>query len=263
MTQKDYYQILGLEKGSSEDEIKKAYRRLAMKYHPDRNHGDATSEEKFKEINEAYECLSDPEKRQRYDTYGYGSDTSQQDPFSSTRTWTFTNNNFSEESFFDFFRQRQNQTKIHIVQISLEDAYTGKIAKVEGISRNVEIPAGIRNGTTLSVDNKLVRISITPHHKFKRAEDDLLIDLEITAIEAMLGIQAFIDHIDGSRYQVSIPAGIQSGQIVRLAKKGMKVVGFNAYGDLLVRISIKIPKSLSQNDIALLKQLSHRETLEI
>jgi DnaJ-class molecular chaperone len=270
MSKRDYYDVLGVPKNASDDDIKKAYRKLAMKFHPDRNPDDPSSEEKFKEAKEAYEMLSDPQKRTSYDNYGHdfqqgnGGFTQNIDPSAFHEIF---NNIFGGRAGFKFNEhgfgtQSSSSPQTFTVNINLTDAYTGKTVKVDKDTHLV-IPQGVRPATRLYAGGKMFRIDIQPHYKFKRANDDLLVDIEINAIEAMIGLTAIIEHLDGSKLQFSIPAGIQNGQIVKLSGKGMKNPELNKTGDLLIRISITIPKNLSEEEIKALKAMSRRETIDI
>lgn len=279
MSKRDYYEILGLAKNSSADEIKKAYRQLASKFHPDKISGEDNSpekrqaEEKFKEAKEAYEILSDTEKRSVYDAHGHVDPNS----FGNGQQWahqTAGGANSLDEMFKAFFsqthghfntgsfHQQPRQQVIHVVNISLADAYTGKTLTIDNTS-TVIIPPGARSGTTFYVNNKLYRIDIQQHYKFKRSNDDLLVDISISAIEAALGVDVVLDHLDGNKLQFSIPPGIQVGQIVKLSNKGMKNPETDRHGDIMVRISVTVPKSLTEAERTALKVLSHRDIINI
>ena len=155
--------------------------------------------------------------------------------------------------------QRQQR---HGINISLEDAYIGKQLKLPG-GQTINLPAGIRHGTRFVIDNAIYEVNIAPHIKFKRSNDDLLIDIEITAIEAMLSIDAQLDHLDKSVLQFTIPAGIQTGQVVRLGSKGMKNPESDRPGDLMVRVTVTTPKNLTPDQIAFLKTMQTRNMLTI
>ena len=269
MNKRDYYEILGVPKTASEEEIKKVYRKLAMKYHPDRNSGENVKEfeEKFKEVKEAYECLSDSEKRSMYDKFGHNF---QNQSTNNQPRWQWTSNNVNEEDiqniFSTFFSNsgfvfNQNKQNIQIVTISLTDAYIGKSIKV-GTSTLV-IPKGVRSGSRLFVDGTLYRIDVQQHYKFKRANDDLLVDIEINAIEAILGLNVNIEHLDNNILQFTIPPGIQFGQIIKLSGKGMKNPEIDRYGDLLIRISISIPQNITELEKDKLKIIQHRDFINI
>lgn len=272
MSKRDYYEILGLPKNASEDDIKKAYRKLAMKYHPDRNQGDGAkeAEEKFKEAKEAYEALSDPQKKAEYDSYGYNSN------FAHGRTYhnasysheniediinsMFTNGKFSFDEEM-FVHKRASKPTLSI-NISLADAYTGKTVKLDS-STVINIPKGVRKGTKLYVNGKIYVIDVYQHQKFKRSNDDLLVDIDINAIEAMLGTEAVLEHLDNVKLQFTIPAGIQPGQVIRLSGKGMKNPEFDKHGDLLIRVNVTIPRGLNDAEKASLKTIVHRDSINI
>lgn len=273
MSKRDYYEILGLAKNASEDDIKKSYKRLASKYHPDKYPPGAeqqAAEEKFKEAKEAYETLSDTEKRRHYDSFGHDSGPQ------FTRRHTTSNQSFDHREFEELFKHAfarggfnfeeglsgTPKTPSFSINLSLEHAYTGKIVRVDQAT-TINIPRGVRSGTKMYVGGKIYRVDIQPHPKFKRNNDDLLINVEIGAIEAMLGVGAVLEHLDGVKLQFTIPPGIQHGQVVRLANKGMKNPEFDKDGDLLIRIFIKIPKGLSDTEKASLKTITHRETINI
>ncbi len=276
MNKRDYYEILGLNRNSTDADIKKSYRQLAMKYHPDRNLGDdsSTAEEKFKEAKEAYEALSDPDRRRQYDAHGHA------DPShgNQTRQWahsTTADTGQFDEMFKAFFSQSKGQftegiftqkpkqtASVQTITISLAEAYTGKTLKLDS-GTIIIIPAGSRTGSKFYANNKLYRVDIQSHYKFKRSNDDLLVDVTIDAIEAILGVDAVLDHLDGAKLQFAIPAGIQPGQIVKLSNKGMRNPESDKCGDVLIRVSITIPKSLSDVQMAALKTLTHRESINI
>ena len=269
MSKRDYYDILGLAKNSSEDDIKKAYRKLAMKYHPDRNK-ESGAEDQFKEAKEAYEILSDAEKRATYDSYGHTDPA--QNPFAhgrtQTHTWNFEDFGDMHHVFEEIFKHqgaggftRAKPQQVSVINISLTDAYTGRTINFD--SKTIIIPKGIRSETKLYVGGKFYQINIRPDAKFKRALDDLMVEINISAIEAMLGIEATLEHLDGNKLQFKIPPGIQSGQIVKLSKMGIKNPEIDTYGDLLVRISVTIPKDLQEADKAILRGLTHRDSITI
>jgi curved DNA-binding protein len=269
----DYYAVLGVEKTATTDDIKKAYRKAAMQHHPDRHTGDAkvAAEIKFKEINEANECLSDPAKRARYDQFGH-QDPSQQPQWSQgvhpagdindIFASIFSRGNSPFGDIFGHQYQPRQQQPRHLITISLEDAYVGKQIKLPS-DQTINLPAGIRSGTKFVIDSALYIIEVQPHTKFKRSNDDLLVDVEISSIEAILSVNAMITHLDRAILQFTIPAGIQNGQIVRLAGKGMKNPETDRLGDLLIRITITTPRDLKEEQLALLKTLPHRDIFNI
>jgi molecular chaperone DnaJ len=269
MSKRDYYEILGVAKTADDAAIKKAYRSLASKYHPDKG-GDTA---KFQEIQVAYDNLSDPQKRAAYDQYGHDA------PQQGGPQWTHNAQHINPDQFRDIFggmfgggagpfgdifgnvHQQARQTR-HVINMSLEDAFKGKQLRLPaGISIN--IPAGVRTGTRFFNDTAIYEVNVQPHAKFKRANDDLLVDVEINAIEAMLSIEATLDHLDGSKLQFTIPEGIQNGQVVRLGNKGMKNPETDRFGDLMIRITVTTPRGLTDEQKAFLKTMQHRESFNI
>lgn len=265
----DYYQILGVGRNATQDEIKKAYRSQAMKHHPDRG-GDQA---KFKEVEEAYRTLSDESKRAEYDNpqpqgfhfggghpfeqmFGHGS------PFGD---------------IFGFQRRAPVNRDIQLqTSIPLEDAFYGKelLANVQLLSGreqtiNVKIPRGIHEGTTLRLSgmgddsipnlprgNIMLTIHVLDHPKFKRQGDDLVYEHEITAIDAMIGSIIRVIGIDGKNLETQVPSGIQNDAILALAGHGMP--NFNdpsRRGRLLIKIRIRIP-NVTEEQKAQLRKLN-------
>lgn len=265
----DYYNTLGVDRNASQDEIKKAYRSKAMKHHPDRG-GDQA---KFKEIEEAYRTLSDDQTRAAYDN--------PQPQFGNGGPGGF-GFNFGGPGFesmfgdiFGFRNQRQNHLNRHLqlqTSINLEDAFYGKelIANVTLPSGreqtiNVKIPQGIHEGTTLRLSGMgddsvpglprgdiLLSVHIMNHPMFTRQGDDLIVEHEITCIDAMTGGNMIVIGIDGKRLETAIPAGIQNESILGLAGHGMP--NFNdpgRRGRLLIKIKIRIPQVTEDQKIRL------------
>ena len=262
----DYYNILGVDRSASQDDIKKAYRKLAAKHHPDRG-GDTA---KFQEISAAYDTLSNPDKKSQYDNpqpqggfqqYG-GMPPGFEDVFAQA----------FGQGFGDIFGRRQqpvrNRTLNLQTQITLEEAFNGKelIANIRLPSGRdqvleIKIPAGVRDGTTLrlagmgddSINNAPrgdihLTIQIVPHSKFHREGDDLILKLDISCFDAILGTSVQFDSIDGKTLETNIPAGIQHGQLMNIQGQGMPNMADNRMrGRLLIEIRIKIPTTLTDN----------------
>jgi len=248
-----HYETLGVNSNASESDIKKAYKKLAMKYHPDRG-GDAS---KFKEINEAYQYLLDPKNTQ------YRSYTSN-DKWSRYEFDDFTDEtDYRHGTMFHTNNRKQSTKKTYIYKISLEDAYTGKVIHYD--NKAVKIPAGVRTGNKLYISGKFLEIAVLPHDKFQRAEDDLLVNVSISAIEAMLGVEVFITHINGSKLKFKIQPGIQPGNVVRLLGKGMPNPELDKKGDLLIRCNVYVPEILPDADIIKIRSLieHNRKSIEI
>jgi len=268
---KDYYEILGLSKSATVDEITKAYRRLAMKYHPDRNK-DAGAEEKFKEIKDAYEHLTDPKKKSASEyayTYKRRTQKESEYPYYDFEKDAdhyydnfFKDDDIYKEIFSEFVKRKAQTPLVVDLHITLEEAYSGKShTTTKGLI--ISIPAGVKPGTRIQHGNIVYRIDVIPHTKFKRSEDDLLVEMSITAIEAMLGVESVLEHLDGKNYQFSVPSGIQHGQVIKLSGKGMINAKTNKKGDILVRISVTIPKTLTVLERAALRTVSHRAKIDI
>lgn len=265
MSARDYYDILGVPKNATEDDIKRAYRKLAMKYHPDRESGD---ENKFKEVSEAYEHLGDAEKKQAYDNRG-------SNPFSGRGNFQHRGDQYDDfedilrkhfganDVFGDLFSQRSaNRQTIGVIEISLMDAYIGRSVTINP-KTTIHLPKGVRSGAKFYADGKMYRVDVKADDKFKRSNDDLLTDVNIDAFEAMLGIDAVLEHLDGVKLQFAIPPGIQVGQIVKLGGKGMKNPETDKYGDLLVRINITVPKNLAEFEKNSLRTMLRRQSVDI
>lgn len=278
----DYYSVLGIKKGSSDDEIKKAYRKQAMKYHPDRNEGDAKAESKFKDISEAYAVLSDKKKRREYDQFGsegFHQKFSQEDIFRDfdvndiLRGFGFGSNSggpFQGGGGHPFQRPRPESVKpptlIKELSIGFEEAALGAQRNIS-ISRNgvvedtsIKIPSGITNGKILRLQGKghlspdgknqgdlHLKIRVLPHPLFRRDGQNVLVDSEIKLSDALLGTTIEVQTLNGIK-SVKIPPGIQNNSKLRLKEVGIKSSS-GVQGDQLVNIKITIPKSLTEDQI--------------
>jgi len=291
---KNYYDILGVGKNASEKEIKQAFRRLAKKYHPDANPNDPQAETKFKEINEAYEILSDPEKRVQYDRFG---SVFPGGGFGGNGGTRYTHVNFGGEGFGDigdilenlfgrsgFGRSSgwsstvregqgwatQGRDLEQTVTISLYEAYHGTSRRVTkgGRTINVNIPAGARTGTKVRIagegepgalggpagDLYLV-VEVAPDPTYERNGDDLTTDIRVDMFTAMLGGEVEVPTLSGP-VRLTIPAGTQSGRKFRLAGKGMpRLKHKGEYGNLYVRVLITVPEHLNDEQRRLVEQL--------
>ncbi len=258
----DYYETLGVTRSASQDEIKKAYRSLAMKHHPDRG-GDAN---KFKQIEEAYRTLSDESSRKEYDQpkqYSQRMDGFGVPPGFEPFFHQFGGN------FSDLFRpQRPRNRDLNFqARISLEDAFYGKemvvnFFKANGKEKilNVKIPPGIQSGVTLRLSgvgddslphaptgDVLITIEVMTHPEFKRQGDDLIKEVSITCIEAMLGKEINIKTLDGKNLTGSIPPGTQPDSILNIPNQGMPNMNNpNSRGRLLLQIKMSVPQLTDQ-----------------
>jgi len=244
------YAILGVTKDASQSEIKKAYKKLAMKHHPDKNGGSDHAKAKFQELQEAYRTLSSESGKSENDRTN-----------SSWRSYEYED--FFNDGTIYGFKKKAPPKQDCKFQLTLESAYTGKVISYNG--KEVRIPAGIRNGTKMFVDGVLLEITIPSHAKFKRTLDDLLVDVNISAIEAMLGVNITLTHLDGAKFRFKVLPGTQNGQVIRLSNKGMPNPELDKTGDLLVRCNVFIPDHLSLEEVSQLKELIrwNRKTIEL
>ncbi len=294
MEYKDYYQSLGVSRSASADEIRSAYRKLAMKYHPDRNQGDSKAEDKFKEINEAYQVLSDPQKRARYDQLGSAySDYQRRGGTPGGFNWedwrspyggaqqVDLNDLFGGGGFSDFFRsifggtggsaaasgfdfgQRRAAMNETPVSISLREAHDGaaRLLEAGGIRKQVRIPPGAKTGTKVRVagagpngDDLYLKVSVDNDSDFERDGDNLTTQASVDLFTALLGGEVEIQTLAG-RVKLSIPAGTQPEQKFRLAGRGMpKLKNPQEKGDLFVKVKVRLPKNLSDEQKQLLEK---------
>lgn len=294
MAQKDYYEALGVAKDASADDIKKAFRKLAVKYHPDRNQGDTAAEEKFKEINEAYAVLSDPEKRKKYDTFGssdFHQQYSQEDIFRNfdfSGTFKDMGMGGGEDIFSRLFGgafgrgggrgfgrgPRQGSDLSLAVDIGFRDAATGG-ERLVAFRRNgqreelkVKIPAGVDNGSRIRIAGKgsdgenggpsgdlFLDIRVANDPVFTRDGGDLFVERTIRFSEACLGVSLEVPTLEEPK-RIKVPAGIQPGTKIRLKGCGIKTLGSNAKGDLFVKISVHVPEGLNSSQRKLVEELA-------
>ena len=283
---RDYYEILGVNRGATPEEIKKAYRKLAVQYHPDKNPGDKAAEEKFKEASNAYSVLSDPEKRRMYDIRGHAGVEGM--GFEGYRNMDdiFRHINLDDifgrggfggfggfgDAFGDAFGQRRATAPSRgrdirmNVSVPFEDAVLGsmKEVNVQGKPLRIKIPPGIQDGKTLRIQGHgeslgsgisgdlLVTVSVQPHPTLTREGADLLTDAKISMTTAALGGSVRVQTLTGD-VDLKIPPGAQPGQQFRLRGRG-GVDASGRKGDLRVRLVVEIPKSLSRKQRNLLKE---------
>jgi len=284
----DYYKALGIEKNASEDDIKKAYRKLARKLHPDLNPNDKEAQQKFQQINEANEVLSDPEKRKKYDQYG--KDWQHADQFEQQRRqqrqpdfggdqqFGADDSDFSNffESMFGGGSSRSRQTKFRgqdyssQLNLSLTDAMEThqQTLAVNGKNVRITIPAGVENGQVIKLKgygapgvnggpagDLLITFMVGTHPKFKRSGNDLSTTASIDLYTALLGGEATIDTLKG-KVKLKVNPETQPGTKIRLKGKGFPVYKKEGEaGDLYVTYEVKLPVNLTEKQKELLTEL--------
>lgn len=358
----DYYSILGVQKNASDDDIKKAYRKLAMKYHPDRNKGDKGAEAKFKEINEAYETLKDPQKKAAYDRYGHDAyKNAASGGFNPGANGGFSGGGFNfdfgggsspfSDIFDDFFgssarrggggferAEMRGADLRYEASVTLEEAFRGKEIELnvrtgvkcdschgtgsEGgakpktcpschgtgamrfsqgfftvertctacngtghiienscktcngsgrVSKNktikVSIPAGIDDGAKIRLAGEgeaglrggrngdlYIFVNVKTHRLFRRERDTIHCDVPISIVTAALGGEIEVPTIDGKKAVVKVPAGTQSGTILKLRNKGMSIMRSSLRGDMLVHAKVETPVNLTDRQKEILRE---------
>tara|TARA_R110002124_G_scaffold233739_2_gene399092 strand:- start:972 stop:1853 length:882 start_codon:yes stop_codon:yes gene_type:complete len=286
----DYYKILGLDKKATDKDIKKAYRKLARKYHPDLNPNDKTAEKKFKEVNEANEVLSNVENRKKYDKYGehweHGEEyekAQQQRPNSNSNRQS---RGHSEEDFSDFFEnmfgnssQRTQGSSVKFrgqdykteLQLDLKDVYTAHKRTLTINNKNIRItiPAGIENGQVIKITgygskginggpngDLYIQFSIVNNTNFKRDGDNLHTSVDLDLYKAILGGKILIPTFNG-KVKLTIKPETQNGTKIKLKGKGFpKYKKENEFGDLYITYTIKTPTKLSTKEKELFTELS-------
>jgi len=302
MDYKDYYKVLGVDKTATKDEIKKKYRKLAQKYHPDKNPGNKQAEEKFKEISEANQVLSDDEKRRKYDQLGANWNQYQQEDgggfdFSQFRgqgggraRQSGMDDMFGRSSrFSDFFesffgggfgndirqgrssRQTKGRDYEAEINLSLNDAYhgTSTILNVDGQKIKANLTAGISDGQVLRIKGKggksmdggsagdiFLKINISNNTPFGLIKNDLHTTAEVDLFTAVLGGKLTIETLKGAM-SINLPKETPNGKVLRLKGLGMPLYGkAGTFGDLYIKLQVKLPKNLSPKEVELFKQLA-------
>ncbi|MCS6840513.1 MAG: J domain-containing protein [Roseiflexus sp.] len=287
MVFKDYYEILGVDRNATEAEIKKAYRKLARQYHPDINPGNKAAEARFKEINEAYEVLSDKEKRAKYDRFGRDWQRYQNMPDFGG----FAAGGFGAADFADIFEtlfgggrgvrsnvtyRTKGQDIEQPVDITLEEAFSGtqrtlQVQSPNGAMRSitVKIPPGVDTGSRVRIagegapgmgggprgDLYLV-INVLPHARFERRGDDLYVRAPVDLYTMLLGGEVRVPAMGGRTVTLKVPAGSQNGTVMRVSGQGMpRLRDSQTRGDMYVTLEVLLPTSLSPRERELVEQL--------
>lgn len=289
----DYYKILGIDKTATDKDIKKAYRKLARKYHPDLNPNNKEAEKKFKEINEANEVLSNTENRKKYDKYGkdwqHGDEFKKAQQQQNKRQYQqqdFGGGGYSEQDFSDYFesmfgggsgfsRQRsgvkyKGQDFNAELKLNLKDVYKSQkqVLTVHNRKIRLTIPAGIENGQVIKITGKggtgvnggpngdlYIKFSIANHTQFKRDGNNLYTSVNLDLYTAILGGEITIDTFSG-KVKLKIAPGTQNETKVKLKGKGFPVYRKERqFGDLIITYKIKIPTKLSDKEFVLFEEL--------
>jgi curved DNA-binding protein len=283
---RDYYEVLGVSKNAGDDDIKKAYRKLARQHHPDRNPGDKQAETRFKEIQDAYDVLSDKKKREQYDRFGFAGPSAAGSGFPGGATFHWGGgagdtaqldpSQFEEilrefgglPGFGDGLGRRGRGTRrkptaapppehIPEVTVPLETAATGGTISlnVDGQHIDVRIPPGVAEGQTMRLAGQgaggqdlYIKIRIGPHAYFRREGNDIILQVPLTVAEAALGTTVDVPTLDGTRLGVKVPPGTSSHARLRLRGKGIKG------GDQYIEIKIMVPAAKDDSSRKLLEE---------
>lgn len=292
----DYYKILGVDKNANQDTIKKAYRKLARKMHPDMNPDDKEANKKFQQLNEANEVLSDPEKRKKYDLYGenwehgeaYENARQQYQQNQNRRDDQGFGADFGDGDFSEFFQSMFGNQRSQAYSQSRSRAYRGndfnatltldlkdaanthkQVLAVNGKNIRITIPAGIENGQTIKLNGHgapgrnggpngdlYITFEIKEDPEFKRLGNNLQKKVEIDLYTALLGGEVIVDTLQG-KVKIKIKPETQNGEVIRLKSKGFpKYKHDGEYGDLLLNIQVILPKNLTEAQKKLVEELS-------
>jgi curved DNA-binding protein len=290
---RDYYETLGVSKTAGEDEIKKSYRKLARQFHPDRNPGDKQAETRFKEVQDAYDVLSDKKKREQYDRFGFAGPGAAPGGFPGGATFQWGGGagetaEIDPAQFEDLLRHfggfggfgdgagrrgrgsrrrpaaAPPQEHVPEVTIPLETAAAGgKISlSVDGQQIDVKIPTGVATGQTMRLTGQgpdgadlYIKIRVADHPYFHREGNDVILQVPLTVAEAALGTTVDVPTLDGTRLGVKVPPGTSSGARLRLRGKGIKG------GDQYIEMKIVVPAAKDERSRELLEEFNRLHPL--
>lgn len=274
----NYYETLGVSRNASDDDIRKAYRKLAMQHHPDRG----GNEQKFKEVEEAYRTLSDPQKKQMVDM---GMDPNQQSRQGGYQQGPFEFH-FSHNNFDDVFSQfgfgfgnrgPRNRSYSVNVQLDLEEVLTGKdinadITESTGKSKTVSIhiPAGVDHGQQIRYEGMgdhthknsrpgdlIVNVLIREHTRFKRNGANIIFEKTISMWDAILGTSIVVETLDKKSINITIPQGTQPETVLSCRGEGLPIMRSRQRGNLLIKVKVEVPKNLTAQQIQTIKQIKN------
>ncbi len=281
----DYYAELGIGRDADEKEVRSAFRRMARQYHPDLKPGDEKAEERFKRVNEAYEVLSDEEKRKAYDKYGdnWRRADEIESQVAGGRTYRTSGTagfggfedllgGFRSGNFEGFGGGRPSMAKMETdVEVTLEEAFAGS-QRVVTISRGgqdrrieVTIPRGVATGSVVRVrpgqgQELLLNVTVTPHSRFTRRGADIYVDVDVPFEDAVLGGGVDVTTMERP-VELKVPPESRNGQKIRLAGKGMPVLGSaDKRGDLYVVLRPVMPSGLTDEQKDLVRRLKDLRT---
>lgn len=284
-TKRDYYEILGVNKSALDAEIKSAYRKLARKHHPDIDKSVGAAE-RFKEIGEAYQALSDPQKRSAYDQFGHAAfDRSQGFGGGGSRTYAWSSGGGNSNVEFDFggfedpfdlfeqifgmsgspFGQAFKRRPTYQMSISFDEAVKGVTKEIEIETRNaqgrierkrmkIKVPAGVDNGTKMRFGDLDIVFQINRHPEFLREGADIFSEITVSIPQLVLG-DVFEVHTVSGKVKVKVPSGTQPGSLVRLKGKGAPRLDSTGHGDHFVRVNLEVPKNPSKQEKQLYEEL--------
>lgn len=273
MSKRDYYEVLGVTKNANEQEIKKAFRKLAMKYHPDRNKEEG-AEEKFKEINEAYEVLSNPENREKYDRFGHSAFDGSQGGFGGFEGFNFNGGFGGFSDLNDLFSQfftgqrsdapRQGEDYQLELVISFEDSVFGKtttqkLSKFENGSQvkketEIKIPAGIQDGQSIALrgfggqgynggenGDLYILVRVREHKHYVRRGNDIHLEMPVSAFAIALQEEVAVPTPYGEEI-IKLHEDYTSNTKVKIPGKGFVSIRTGDYGDFIIHLKIYVPK---------------------